>query len=466
MKKSILAIAFLGILFSCGKNTQEAEIPVSSISLSQPAVEMVIGEAVQLTATVQPSNASSKAITWASSKASVATVESGRVTAIAEGTATITASAGGKSATCAITVGKGVIAVTSVELNKTTLELVEGESDTLVVTVKPSDATDKTVAWSTSSASIATVENGKVTAIKEGEATITATAGGKSATCKVVVAKKVIAVSSVELNKTTLELVEEESETLVATVKPDDATDKTVTWSTSDASVATVEGGKVTAIKEGTATITAKVGDKSAECKVIVSLFIPTAVDLGLSVRWASCNLGAFRPEESGDYYAWGEIDIKDKYLWSNYKFNLGTGRDGPFSKYNLEDKKKVLDLEDDVAHVKLGGSWRMPTIEECHELIEQCDINWTTYNGTGIKGCIITATNGNSIFLPACGYKDYYKSPSSSSMGFYWTSFRYNSPGCAHYIGFEYDASRHGFNIATPYSDVCYGLPVRPVVE
>ena len=271
MKKTILAIAFIGILFSCGKNTQEAEIPVSSVSLSQSTAEMIIGETVQLTATVQPSNASQKTITWASSKASVATVESGRVTAIAEGTATITATAGGKSATCSVTVSKGVIAVTSVELNKTSLELVEGESETLTATVKPDDATDKTVTWNTSDASIATVENGKVTAVKEGEATITAKAGEKEAPCKVAVSKKVIPVSSVELNKASLALTEGDSETLVATVKPDDATDKTVTWSTSDKTIATVENGKVTALKEGEATITAKAGEKEATCKVVVS---------------------------------------------------------------------------------------------------------------------------------------------------------------------------------------------------
>ncbi len=190
MKKTILAFAFLGILFSCEKNAQEAEILVSSVSLSQPTAEMIIGETIQLTATVLPSNASQNTITWASSKASVATVEAGRVTAIAEGAATITASTGGKSATCTVTVSKGVIAVTSVELNKTSLDLVEGESETLVATVKPSDATDKTVIWASSNQSVASVENGIVTAVAEGTATITATAGEKSAFCVLTVSQK------------------------------------------------------------------------------------------------------------------------------------------------------------------------------------------------------------------------------------------------------------------------------------
>jgi len=177
------------------------------------------------------------------------------------------------------------VAVTEVTLNKTELTLKVGDTETLVATVKPDDATDKTVTWSTSDASIATVdESGKVTAVKEGSATITAKAGDKSATCKVTVSKNVIAVTEITLNKTTLSLKEGDSETLVATVKPDDATDKTVTWSTSDASIATVDSnGKVTAVKEGTATITAKAGDKSATCSVTVNSRVVKVEEISLN---------------------------------------------------------------------------------------------------------------------------------------------------------------------------------------
>ena len=167
--------------------------------------------------------------------------------------------------------GNQKVAVSSVSLNKTSVTLTEGESEVLNATVKPDNATDKTVTWSSSDASVAKVENGKVTAVKAGTATITAKAGDKSATCTVTVNKKVVAVTSVTLNKTELTLTEGEAETLTATVKPDDATDKTVTWSSSDASIATVDAnGKVTAVKAGTATITAKAGDKSATCMVTV----------------------------------------------------------------------------------------------------------------------------------------------------------------------------------------------------
>ena len=162
------------------------------------------------------------------------------------------------------------VAVTSVSLNKTDLILTEGGSEMLTATVKPDDATDKTVTWSTSDATVATVENGKVTALKAGSAVITAKAGDKTATCKVTVNAKVIAVTSITLSKPELVLTEGESETLTATVKPDDATNKSVTWSTSDATVATVENGKVTALKAGSAVITAKAGEQSTTCSVTV----------------------------------------------------------------------------------------------------------------------------------------------------------------------------------------------------
>ena len=259
--------------FTVTQEAKPAPVAVSEVTLDKTELSLKEGESETLAATVKPDNADDKTVTWSSSAQTIATVEDGKVTAIKEGTATITAKAGEKSATCKVTVSKNVIAVTEVSLNKNELAINEGESETLTATVKPDDATDQTVTWSTSDASIATVDqNGKVTAVKEGTATITAKAGDKSASCRVTVSKNVVAVTEVTLNKTELSLKKGESETLTATVKPDNATDKSVTWSTSDASIATVDqNGKVTAVKEGTATITAKAGDKSATCTVTVS---------------------------------------------------------------------------------------------------------------------------------------------------------------------------------------------------
>ena len=247
-----------------------SDVPVSGITLDRATATLVEGEKVTLTATVSPANASDKTVTWSSSNSTVATVTNGVVTAVAPGTATITAKAGDKTATCKVTVEKKIINVTSITLDRATATLVEGETTTLVATVSPANASDKTVTWSSSNSTVATVTNGVVTTVAPGTATITAKAGDKTATCKVTVEKKVIPVSGITLDRTTATLVEGEKVTLTATVSPANASDKTVTWSSSNSSIATVANGVVTAVVPGTATITAKAGDKTATCKVTV----------------------------------------------------------------------------------------------------------------------------------------------------------------------------------------------------
>ena len=173
------------------------------------------------------------------------------------------------------------IAVSSVILNKTSLNMCAGTFETLVATVKPDNATDKTVTWSSSNPEVASVDDsGEVTALREGSATITAKAGEKTADCIVTV---FVAVSYIELSETSVSLMEGETATLSATVMPDNATDKTVTWSSSNEKIATVENGKITAIKVGEATIIASAGDKKAECKVTVTPVPVSSVTLDQS---------------------------------------------------------------------------------------------------------------------------------------------------------------------------------------
>ena len=167
--------------------------------------------------------------------------------------------------------------VKSVTLNKTSLEMIAGSAETgtatLMATVAPEYASDKTVFWLTSNEKVATVDdNGKVTAVGSGEAKITATAGGKYASCTV---KVTVLVTGITLDKTELDMtIDDEPVTLVAKVIPEGATDKTVTWSSSNDRVATVDAnGKVTAVGNGEATITAKAGDKTATCTVKVTVF-------------------------------------------------------------------------------------------------------------------------------------------------------------------------------------------------
>ena len=163
------------------------------------------------------------------------------------------------------------IPVSSVSLQPSA-EMIEGETVQLTAIVLPSDATEKTINWASSKQSVATVSNsGLVTALAEGSSTITVTVGGMSASCQVTVEKKVIPVTSIILNKTELLLIEEDQEILFATVNPENSTDKTVTWKSSNESIVSVDNeGKVTAVKEGSATIIAIVGDKSATCEVTI----------------------------------------------------------------------------------------------------------------------------------------------------------------------------------------------------
>ena len=271
---------FSALVFLSSCVITPTEIPVSSVSLNQSTAEMYIGETVQLMVSISPSNATDQSVIWGSSKQSVATVDNtGLITATSEGNSTVTATVGGKSANCQVTVSKMTIDVSSISLNKTMLELVEGESATLTATVLPDDATDKTVTWSSSSPDIASVDGGKVNAIKPGEASITAKAGDKTVSCKIVISKKYIEVESVNLNKNQLSIEKGDSETLVANVSPDDATDKTVTWTSSEEAVATVdEKGKVVAVAKGSTTITAEAGGKNAKCIVTVTYDDPNNI--------------------------------------------------------------------------------------------------------------------------------------------------------------------------------------------
>jgi uncharacterized protein YjdB len=247
---------------------------VTGITLDRTSLALKEGENATLIATVTPTNATDKTVTWTSSNAAIATVDNtGKVSAIKEGAAIITAKAGDKTATCAVTITNNIIAVTDIRLDKVSFTLKEGENASLIATVTPSNATDKTITWTSSNTAIATVDGaGKVTAIKEGAAVIIAKAGDKIATCAVIVTTNTVAVTGISLDKTTLTLQEGGYLTLIATVTPNNATDKSVTWTSSNTEIAIVDGvGKVTAIKEGTAVIIAKAGDKIATCAVIVT---------------------------------------------------------------------------------------------------------------------------------------------------------------------------------------------------
>ena len=283
-----------------------------------------------------------------------------------------------------------------------------------------------------------------------------------------VVAKNLLPVTGITLSEGSLKMLLDESRKLVAMVSPLYAENVGVVWTSSDESVATVSAtGVVEAVAAGIATITCTAADGSgvtATCEVTVQEPFENGheyVDLGLSVKWATMNIGATAPEDYGDYFAWGETKTKSTYNWSTYKLCYGSNR--TLTKYctisdlGTVEYKTVLDLTDDAAYVNWGGNWRMPTNDEWTDLREKCTWEWTTQNG--VYGYMVTASNGNSIFLPAAGYRNDGALNYVGSNGLYWSSSLFVShPPYAWYMGFDSSSvSRYNYNRY-------YGLSVRAV--
>ena len=311
---------------TCAVTVEAKAVAVESVSLDKSELSLEVGEEATLTATVSPADATDKEVSWSSSDPSVATVdEGGKVVAKAPGTTavTVTTKDGAKSASCAVTVKAKGVAVESVSLDKSELTLIVGEDATLTATVKPDGATDKSVSWSSDKEAVATVdEGGKVSAKAEGEATITVTTkdGGKTATCKVTVKAAEVKVTGIKLDKSSITIGVGEEITLTPTIEPDDATDKTVTWQSNDASVAAVdETGKVTGKAAGSATIiaTTKDGGFKATCSVKVT-------DAGVSVTGVSLNESEIVMEVGDGAKLWETVTpstaANKKVTWSSDK--------------------------------------------------------------------------------------------------------------------------------------------------
>ena len=278
------------------------EVPVEGVTLNVQNVTLKIGESTTLEASITPDNATNKNVTWSSEDSDIASVDKdGEVTAKGEGktTITVTTADGQKTATCEVTVieeqdpdpepDPEEIAVEGISLNIQNITLKIGETTTLEASITPDNATNKNVIWSSEDSDIASVdEDGKVTAKEVGKTTITVTTedGQKTATCEVTVKEKqepepepdpepkpeVIPVENVVLNQDNVTLNIGETSTLQATITPDNATNKTVTWTSEDENIASVDDGIVTAIGPGetTITVTTEDGEKTATCKITV----------------------------------------------------------------------------------------------------------------------------------------------------------------------------------------------------
>lgn len=261
--------AFAITLSGCAVNEGNNPTEVTKITLDKERLELVKGETFKLSAEVFPENATDFLLKWTSDNSQTATVDqSGLVSAIDKGSADITVSCGDATASCQVTVVG--TPVSEIVLNEDILEIRRGDTFQLTATVLPNNADNKEIQWSTSDKSIITVENGLISALKTGNATVTAAAGNKTADCEVTVLP--IEVESVTLNETSVQMTPGSQIVLTATVLPEDSDERTVSWLSSDESVLTVENGTVTAISKGEAIVTAKCGGKEATCNITVSV--------------------------------------------------------------------------------------------------------------------------------------------------------------------------------------------------
>lgn len=215
------------------------------------------------------------------------------------------------------------------------------------------------------------------------------------------------------------------------------------------------------------------VHQEQQEQEVIVPKQEMDAIDLGLSVKWAVSNLGTADPRESGDFFAWGETESKSEFFKNNYKFQdtRGYTKYNTLEQYGIVDNKTVLEPSDDVAHQKLGGLWRMPTVAECQELLATLDnplYEWTFESSNTYKGCIIKyLVTGAELIIP---YTSYHSAPYRDT-GLLWTS-------CLHgeldYYGGPFDAetlligerSSGGFDTDVIPMGRFHGIPVRAVTD
>ena len=257
-------------------------------------------------------------------------------------------------------------------------------------------------------------------------------------------------VSSISLNKSSLTIALGSSRKLIATVNPSTALDKSL--GSARIMATTVDGGM------------------TATCIVTVVETNPNGhdyVDLGLSsgLKWATMNIGSTKPEEFGDYFAWGETEPKDTYSWSTYKWCMGSLT--TLTKYcfmsssgynGFTDNKTTLDPGDDAAHAKWGGSWRIPSDAELTELREECSWIWTSFNG--VKGQMVIGPNGNSVFLPAAGRNTKTGLTEEGVRGHYWSSSLISeTPTGAWRVDFDSNTVNRRGNYVR-----CLGFTIRPV--
>lgn len=420
----VLAVLIASLAVSCKKDKvkESDEEKLVAISVYPEEIDLSVKEKFQLYVSSEPENLYLD-VTWSSNKSNITVSETGVVNAgLFEGDAVITARCGDKEAHCNVRVTVPVQMLSFGEY--TSISMAVGEIlEDMQAYYYPLTATDRNnIVLNNSDPSVAelTLDEripGKfsVKAKSLGTTTITATCGGKEA-------ELFIFVDEVKATKTTISpssvnLKCGEFKELYASVDPEGTTNREVSWYSLTPEIVSVKKGTsnyatVRALREGNGVIGAYCGDAYSFCNVTVSGLPDGAVDMGLSVYWAESNVGASSPFEAGNYYAWGEVTPKSTYDWEHYKyFDGGIGAYGDryhFSRYNDEDGKTSFsgyDYADDAAYQTLGGQWRVPTLRQFNELLNNCEV---VFEDGGVRFySIVPGYVGQSLYFPLEGYKD-----------------------------------------------------------
>ena len=536
----LLAVAAVFCAASC-KQVEAPLIPVQSVTIGQADQTLTVGETVILSATVLPEDTDYKTVLWTSSDEEVVMVSSdAHARAIGAGTAQVTAEAGGKSASITITVnaapispepepevspavldsavtvgadhispvsavlnGQAILAYATPEISAgfqyaespaelpfsaTTLEAVIADANYNFSLGVSSLDPGKTYCYR----SVIQVEGREhygetltFTTNDIGSILVTKAAPEEDLKPKGATLRGSVDLTDVLYDEISYGFIWGESETTLDHTVAADGASGTEFWGTvKGLSYRTKYWYKAYVVIDGRKYY-ANIAD-------FTTVDIP-GVDLGLSVRWASMNVGAGEPEEYGDYYAWGEVEpyyvpgtgLFDPPVW---KYGKTEGYDYPSYKWTKQiddilyylkycpvefagrwggvgepDGKTVLDPEDDVAHIVLGGAWRMPTREECQELTTQC--TWEKARRGTVHGLLVTGPNGNSIFLPAAGHRRDIILEGLNEDCFMWSSSRglsnngdYFGPWC-----YYFDYHEHPNMMLWPFAN---GFTIRAVIE
>jgi uncharacterized protein YjdB len=429
-------------------------VPVASVTLSPATATLAVGASQQLTATVSPSNASNKAVSYTSSNTAVATVNSaGLVTAVAGGTATITVTtqSGSKTASSTITV---VVPVASVALSPATATLAVGATQQLTATVSPSNASNKAVSYASSNTAVATVNSaGLVTAVASGTATITVTTqdGAKTASSTITV---VVPVASVALSPATASIAVGASQQLTATVSPSNATNKAVSYTSSNTAVATVNSaGLVTAVAAGTATITVTTQDGAKTSTTSITVSVPTtppaiqilqAEDATLSGAVVATNqtdyIGsgfADYVNPTGDYIEWS-VNVPAAGIYDlNFRYSLLSGSRPLELKVNNTVRLASIDFP-------VTGSWstwqNLSTAQSLSAGANTIRLTTIGSNGGNIDQLAL------SPYLDTCDAATGWTSASANTLS-YFTTDKKQGAGCVQMIGSATEEFRKVFS-------------------